>query len=278
MAIIVRKPTSAGRRHRKDVDMSGLSKKGPEKSLLRKGVYKRQGRNNSGIITVRHRGGGNKRKLRVIDFKRDKFGVAGTVITIEYDPMRSARIALVNYADGEKRYVLAPDGLAVGSTIMSGPEADISLGNAMPLSRIPVGTPIHNIELTAGKGAQLIRSAGSSAMIQSKEGDFVTVQLPSKELRLIRATCLATIGQVGNVEWKTVSLGKAGRKRHMGIRPTVRGTAQHPGSHPHGGGEGRSGVGLKYPKTPWGKHALGKKTRDKKKYSKKMIVRDRRVK
>lgn len=278
MALKVRKPSTPGQRHRKDVDNSALSKKGPEKSLLKKGIYKRQGRNNTGIITVRHRGGGVKRKLRAIDWKRDKVGVAGTIMTIEYDPMRSARIALVQYTDGEKRYMLAPDGLKVGSSVMSGTESDIALGNAMPLSRIPVGTPIHNIEITAGKGAQLVRSAGSSAIIQSKDGAFVTIAMPSKEVRLIKADCIATIGQVGNVEWKTSSIGKAGRKRHMGWRPAVRGTAQHPGSHPHGGGEGRSGVGLKYPKTPWGKHALGTKTRSRKRYSRKMIVKDRRVK
>lgn len=278
MALIQRKPTTPGRRHSRDVSNSGLTKKKPEKSLLFKGVYKRQGRNNSGIITVRHRGGGNKRKLRSIDFKRDKFDIPAKVTAIEYDPMRSARIALVMYADGEQRYMLAPDGLTVGQTVMSGESVDIATGNALPLSKIPVGTPIHNLELRPGKGAQLIRSAGSSATIQSKEGLFVTVLLPSKEVRLIKADCFATIGQVGNVEWKTTTLGKAGRRRHMGWRPAVRGTAQHPASHPHGGGEGRSGVGMKYPKTPWGKHALGKKTRNRKKYSKKMIVRDRRVK
>jgi large subunit ribosomal protein L2 len=278
MALKIHKPTTPGRRHRKDVDMSVLSKKGPEKSLLLKGVYKRQGRNNDGIITVRHRGGGNKRHMRAIDFRRDKQDVPGIVVSIEYDPMRSARIALISYKDGEKRYILAPEGLVVGREIMSGKEADIAVGNSMPLSRIPVGTPIHNIEITAGKGGQLIRSAGAAALIQSKEGAFVTIALPSKEVRLIKADCVATIGQVGNVEWKTSSIGKAGRKRHMGWRPTVRGTAQHPASHPHGGGEGRSGVGLKYPKTPWGKHALGTKTRSRKRYSKRMIVKDRRVK
>jgi large subunit ribosomal protein L2 len=278
MALKIRKPSTPGQRHRKDVDNSGLSKKGPEKSLLKKGIYKRQGRNNTGIITVRHRGGGVKRKLREMDWKRDKVSVEGKIVAIEYDPMRSGRIALVQYTDGEKRYMLAPDGLKIGSSVMSGVEADIALGNAMPLSRIPVGTPIHNIEITAGKGAQLVRSAGSSAIIQSKDGAFVTIAMPSKEVRLIKADCIATIGQVGNVEWKTSSIGKAGRKRHMGWRPAVRGTAQHPDSHPHGGGEGRSGVGLKYPKTPWGKHALGTKTRSRKRYSRKMIVKDRRVK
>lgn len=278
MALKLHKATTAGRRHRKDVDNTVLTKGRPEKSLLVKGILKRQGRNNEGKVTVRHRGGGNKRKLRVIDFRRDKIGVPAKVMTIEYDPMRTARIALLNYADGEKRYILVPEGLEVGQTIVSGPEVDIAVGNTMPLSRIPVGTPIHGIEITPGKGAQLIRSAGTSASVQSKEGSYVTVMMPSKELRLIKADCMATIGQVGNVEWKTTSIGKAGRRRNMGWRPAVRGTAQHPGSHPHGGGEGRSGIGMKHPKTPWGKIALGKKTRDRKKYSKKLIVRDRRVK
>lgn len=278
MAVKRYRPTTPARRHYSTSDFRTLSKKKPEKSLLVKGTFKRQGKNNDGIITVRHRGGGNKRKLRIIDFRRDKIGIPGKVLSIEYDPMRSSRIALVGYEDGEKRYILAPDGLTVGMTVMSGTEAEIAVGNTLPLSKIPVGTPIHNIELRPGKGGQLIRAAGSSAMIQSKEGEFVTVLMPSKEVRLIKAGCVATIGQVGNVEWKTVSLGKAGRKRHMGWRPTVRGTAMHPGAHPHGGGEGRSGIGLKHPKTPWGKHARGKKTRDRKKYSKKMIIRDRRVK
>ncbi|HSW89797.1 MAG TPA: 50S ribosomal protein L2 [Patescibacteria group bacterium] len=278
MALKKRKPTTPGTRHRITLSKEGLTGRKPTKSLLAKGVYKRAGRNNDGIITVRHRGGGVKRKLRIIDFKRDKTEVSAKVIAIEYDPMRTARIALLYYKDGEKRYILAPDGLKVGATVMNGPDAGADVGNNLSLSKIPVGQPIHNIELTPGKGAQLIRSAGVSAIIQSKEGDFVTILLPSKELRLVRATCTATIGQVSNIEHKTTSVGKAGINRYKGIRPTVRGTAQHPGSHPHGGGEGRSGVGLKYPKTPWGKHAHGTKTRNKTKYSKKFIVRDRRVK
>lgn len=278
MALKYYKPTSPGKRHRQDLSNTVLTKKEPEKSLLYKGVFKRQGKNNTGKITVRHRGGGMKRKLRVIDFRRDKMDVVATVIAIEYDPMRSANLALVKYTDGEKRYILAPEGLKVGDTVVRSNDAEIKAGNTLPLAKIPVGTPIHNLELRPGKGGQLIRSAGSYALIQSKEGDFVTVQMPSKEVRLILATCVATVGQLGNAEWKTVKFGKAGRLRRMGWRPTVRGTAMHPNAHPHGGGEGRSGVGLKYPKTPWGKHALGTKTRSKKKYSKNMIVRDRRMK
>jgi large subunit ribosomal protein L2 len=278
MALKYHKPTSPGRRHRQDLSNSILTKKRPEKSLLYKGVFKRQGKNNDGKITVRHRGGGVKRKLRVIDFKRDKQNIPAQVIAIEYDPMRTSNLALLQYTDGEKRYMLAPEGLNVGDKVVSGVDVEVKVGNALPLSKIPVGTPIHNIELRPGKGAQLIRSAGSSALIQSKEGDFVTLQMPSKELRLVLGTCMATVGQVGNTEWKTVKFGKAGRLRLMGWRPGVRGTAMHPNAHPHGGGEGRSGVGMKYPKTPWGKHALGTKTRRKNKYSKHMIVRDRRVK
>lgn len=278
MALKKYKPTSAGRRHRVDVDMKVITKSKPEKSLLYKGTYKRQGKNNDGIITVRHRGGGVKRKLRVIDFKRDKTDIVAKVIAIEYDPMRTARLALLSYADGEKRYILAPEGIKVGQTVVAGKDAEIVVGNTLPLAKIPVGTPIHNIELRPGKGGQIIRSAGSSAMIQSKEGDMVTLLLPSKEVRLVLATCVATIGQVGNIEHRTAKVGKAGRKRLMGWRPTVRGVAQHPGSHPHGGGEGRSGIGMKAPKTPWGKKALGMKTRNRKKYSKRMIVKDRRVK
>lgn len=278
MALKYYKPTTAGRRHRQDLDGKVLTKSEPEKSLLKKGIYKRQGKNNTGKITVRHRGGGVKRKLRIIDFKRDKKNIEGKVAAIEYDPMRTANLALIQYPDGEKRYILAPEGLNVGDMVMSGDEAVVRVGNSLPMSKIPVGQPIHNIEIRPGKGGQLIRGAGTNALIQSKEGDFVTLLMPSKELRLILATCMATIGQVGNVEWKTVKLGVAGRKRLMGWRPTVRGTAMHPDAHPHGGGEGRSGVGLKYPKTPWGKHAHGTKTRSPKKYSGKMIVRDRRMK
>ncbi len=271
-------PTSAGTRHQVRVDRSDLSKDSPEKTLVRKGFKKRQGRNAQGRITVRHRGGGVKKKERVIDFRRNKHEIEGVVQSIEYDPMRSANIALVFYKDGEKRYILAPAQLQVGDKIMAGESAEVKPGNALPLSKIPVGMPIHNIELRPGKGGQIVRGAGTAAQIQSKEGKYAVVQLPSKEHRLFRLDCFATIGQIGNRDWKNRKIGKAGRKRLMGIRPTVRGTAQHPDSHPHGGGEGRSGVGLKYAKTPWGKIASpGKKTR-KNKFSNKWIVKDRRVK
>jgi len=271
-------PTSAGVRHQINLVNDELTSGKPEKSLLRKGFKKRQGRGYKGHVTVRHRGGGVKKKERVIDFKRNKRDVMGVVKSVEYDPMRSANIALIYYVDGEKRYILAPDQLKVGDQIMAGEQAEIKPGNALPLSKIPVGMPIHNIELTVGKGGQIVRGAGTAALIQSKDGDYATVQLPSKEHRLIRVDCFATIGQIGNKDWKNRKIGKAGRKRLMGIRPTVRGTAQHPDSHPHGGGEGRSGVGLKYAKTPWGKIASpGKKTR-KNKFSNKYIIKDRRVK
>jgi large subunit ribosomal protein L2 len=273
-----RKPTTSGQRNRVDLDRSGLHSGGPEKSLLLSGHVKRQGRGFKGRVTVRHRGGGVKKKVRMIDWKRSKFGIPAKVMHFEYDPLRGAYLALVNYADGEKAYILAPENLKIGDTITSGDEADIKVGNALPLKKIPVGVAIHNIELRAGKGAQMVRGAGVSAMIQSKEGNMVTVQLPSKEVRLINGDCFATIGQVGNQEWKNRKIGKAGRSRLMGIRPTNRGTAQHPGSHPHGGGEGRSGVGLKYPKTPWGKHAHGTKTRNRRKNSTRLIIKDRRVK
>lgn len=276
--LLNRKPTSQGRRHQVAVKVADLHKGKPEKALLASGHKKRQGRNASGKITVRHRGGGVKKHMRIIDWKRTKHGVPAVVKRIEYDPMRSANIALLYYKDGEKAYIIAPENLSIDTEIVSGPGNDVRVGNALPLSEIPVGVPIHNIELRVGKGAQMARGAGIGAVIQSKEGDMVTIQLPSKELRLINSACFATIGQVGNSEWKNRKIGKAGRKRLMGIRPTVRGTAQHPGSHPHGGGEGRSGIGLKHPKTPWGKPALGKKTRNKRKWSTKMIVRDRRVK
>ena len=272
-----RKPTTSGTRHQVIIDRSDLYKGEPEKSLLAKGHKKRQGRGFKGHITVRHRGGGVKKKMRIIDWKRRKRDIAGKVERIEYDPMRSANIALVIYPDGDKSYVVAPDKLEIGNKIMAGEKVEIEVGNAMPLKNIPIGIPIHNLELTPGKGAQMVRGAGTAASIQAKEGKYATIQMPSKELRLINLKCYATIGQIGNQDWKNRKLGKAGRKRLMGIRPTVRGTAQHPGSHPHGGGEGRSGVGMKYPKTPWGKHALGKKTRNKRK-SNKFIIRDRRVK
>lgn len=273
------KATTPGRRHRIDTDRSDLHKGKPEKSLLKKGHKKRQGRGYKGRITVRHRGGGVKKKQRVIDFKRNKLGVPGIVKRIEYDPMRSANIALIFYKDGEKRYILAPDELEVGQEIMAGEDAEVEVGNTIPLSKVPIGMPIHNLELTIGKGGQIVRGAGTAAYVLSKEGKYATVQLPSKEHRLINLRCCATIGQVGNKDWKNRKLGKAGRKRLMGIRPSLRGVAQNPGSHPHGGGEGRSGVGRKYAKTPWGKIASpGKKTRKKKKASNKFIVKDRRVK
>lgn len=276
--LVTRKATSQGRRHQVAVTTPDLHKGKPEKSLMVPGHKKRQGRGADGHITVRHRGGGVKKRMRMIDWKRTKFGIPAIVKQIEYDPMRSANIALLYYKDGEKAYIVAPEGLSVGEEIVSGAGSEIKVGNALPLAEVPVGVPIHNIELRPGKGAQMVRGAGLGALVQSKEGDMVTIQLPSKELRLINGTCFATIGQVGNSEWKNRKIGKAGRKRLMGIRPSVRGTAQHPGSHPHGGGEGRSGIGLKYPKTPWGKPALGKKTRNRRKWSTKMIVRDRRVK
>jgi large subunit ribosomal protein L2 len=253
-----------------------ITRSEPEKSLLAP-LRKKSGRNNQGRITVRHRGGGHKQRYRLIDFKRDKHGIAAKVRSIEYDPNRTARIALVVYADGEKRYILAPVGLKVGDTIMSGPTAEIRVGNALPIYRIPLGTQVHNIELQPGKGGQLVRSAGVSAQLLAKEGTYAQVRMPSGEVRLISQNCLATIGQVGNVDHSNVILGKAGRKRWLGIRPTVRGTAQDPNSHPHGGGEGRSPVVMPGPKTPWGKPALGAKTR-KNKRTEQYIVRGRRSK
>lgn len=248
----------------------------PERSLLLPGHSKRQGRGFRGHITVRHRGGGVKRKQRSIEWRR-KLDVPAQVIRLEYDPLRSAHLALLHYADGSKAYILAPEDLQVGQTIVAGATVELKPGNALPLSAIPVGMFIHCLELTPGKGAQLVRGAGVAAVIQSKEGEYATVQLPSKEIRLIKVNCVATIGQIGNQDWKNRKVGKAGRNRLRGIRPTVRGTAQHPDSHPHGGGEGRSGIGLKYPKTPWGKHAMGTRTRKRSRTSSKYIVRDRRL-
>lgn len=279
MSIKKSKPTSPGTRHRSGLNFRDkITKKRPEKSLVKGRLKKTGGRNSSGKVTIRHRGGGHKRLLRKIDFKREKRDIEATIKAIEYDPNRKANIALLYYADGEKRYILAPSGLEVGKKVISGEEVEIKVGNAMPLKKIPVGTPIHNLELTSGKGGQLVRGAGTAALIQSKEGKYATILLPSKEHRLIRIECYATIGQVGNEEWKTVKLGKAGRKRHMGIRPSVRGVAMHPAAHPHGGGEGRSGIGMPSPKSPWGKRTLGKKTRKKVRYSSKFIVKDRRIK
>lgn len=276
MATVNTRPTTPGRRHEVKNDYSELTQGNkPVKSLV-KSKKQRAGRNSAGKITVRHRGGGNRRHYRLVDFKRDKREIPATVASIEYDPNRSAHIALLHYADGEKRYILAPVGLETGQTIMAGAEVDPKPGNALPLKNIPAGVPIHNIELTPGKGGQMVRGAGVAATIQAKEGDYVTILLPSKEVRLVNAKAYATVGQVSNVVHKTVKLGKAGKKRHRGFRPTVRGVAMHPGAHPHGGGEGRSGVGMAYPKSPTGKHALGKKTRKKNKYSNRFIIKDRR--
>lgn len=276
MPVKLYKPTSPGRRGMSVSTFEEITQTEPEKSLLAP-LRQKAGRNNQGRVTVRHRGGGHKQRYRIIDFKRDKHGVAGKVSTIEYDPNRTARIALVAYADGEKRYILAPVGLKIGDTVMSGPTAEIRVGNALPIYRIPLGTQVHNIELQPGKGGQLVRSAGVSAQLLAKEGSYAQVRMPSGEVRLISQNCLATIGQVGNVDHSNVVLGKAGRKRWLGIRPGVRGTAQDPRSHPHGGGEGRSPVGMAAPKTPWGKPALGKKTRTNKR-TEQYIVRDRRNK
>jgi large subunit ribosomal protein L2 len=273
VALKTYRPTSPGRRGMSGSTFEEITKVKPEKSLLLP-LKKRAGRNNQGRITVRHRGGGAKRRLRIIDFKRDKFGVPGRVAAIEYDPNRSARIALIYYADGEKRYILAPAELNVGDVIRSGDGAELKPGNVLPLRLIPSGTLIHNIELKKGKGGQLVRSAGTSAQLMAKEGEYALVRLPSTEVRRIHIDCLATIGQVGNVEHRSISLGKAGRKRWLGWRPTVRGSAMTPRDHPHGGGEGRSPVGLPGPKTPWGKPALGYRTR-KAKPSDKMIVKRR---
>jgi large subunit ribosomal protein L2 len=261
MPIKVFKPTSPGRRDMSGQTFEEITWSQPEPTLV-SGLKKRGGRNHRGKITIRHRGGGHKRRYRQIDFKREKFGIPARVVSIEYDPNRSARIALLYYADGEKRYIVAPLGLQVGDTVMSGPNADIRPGNALPLSNIPLGTQIHNIELQEGKGGQLVRSAGTSAQLLSRDHpQYAIVRLPSGEERFIPHGCLATIGQVGNVEHGNIVLGKAGRKRHLGIRPTVRGSAMSPRDHPHGGGEGRSPIGMPGPKTPWGKPAQGRRTR-----------------
>ena len=275
MAIKFYKPTTPGRRNMTTMDYSGLSKVAPERSLLEP-IKKNAGRNSYGRITVRHRGGGNRRKYRVIDFKRERFGVNATVQTLEYDPNRSAFIALVQYEDGEKRYIIAPQDLKVGDVIVSGPEADIKPGNALPLINIPVGTFLHNIELYPGKGAQLVRSAGVSAQLMAKENGMALLRLPSGELRNVPATCMATVGVVSNPEHANVNYGKAGRKRHMGWRPTVRGSVMNPCDHPHGGGEGKSPIGRPGPVTPWGKPALGYKTRQKNKRTDKYIVKRRK--
>jgi len=274
MAIKVYKPTINSRRNMSVIDYSGLSKVAPEKSLLAP-LNKKAGRNSYGRITVRHRGGGNRRKYRIIDFKRNKFDVEGTVKTIEYDPNRSAFIALVEYVDGEKSYILAPEGLKVGYKVISGENVDIWPGNALPLTSIPVGTFVHNVELYPGRGAQLARSAGNQAQLMAREDGYALLRLPSNELRKVPETCMATVGQVSNPDHFNVKIGKAGRKRNMGWRPTVRGSVMNPNDHPHGGGEGKSPVGRPGPVTPWGKPALGYKTRKHKKQSDKLIVRRR---
>ena len=274
MAIKTYKPTSAGRRSMTSLTFEEITKRTPEKSLT-VSLNKTGGRNNQGMLTCRHIGGGHKRKYRIIDFKRNKDGIIGKVAAIEYDPNRSANIALINYVDGEKRYIIAPKGLKVGAQIVSGPEADIQVGNALPLANIPEGTFIHNIELKPGKGGQLVRSAGTSAQILGKEEKYVTIRLASGEVRKILSTCRATVGVVGNEDHGLVSLGKAGRTRWLGVRPTVRGSVMNPIDHPHGGGEGKCPVGRDAPRTPWGKRALGVKTRNNKKASTKLIVRRR---
>ncbi|WP_273842325.1 50S ribosomal protein L2 [Rubrobacter calidifluminis] len=270
MPAIRYKPTSAGRRNSSVLTRDSVTREKPEKSLLRK-LHKTGGRNNQGRITTRHIGGGHKRRYRLIDFKRDKDGVPATVAAIEYDPNRSANIALLHYHDGEKRYILAPRNLEVGKVVMSGPGAEVDVGNALPLNRIPVGTVVHAVELEPGKGAQLARSAGTSAQIIAREGSLVTLRLPSGERRMVRAECRATVGVVGNQSHQNVRWGKAGRKRYLGVRPTVRGTAMNPVDHPHGGGEGKAGPG-RAPVTPWGKITQGQPTRKKKKPSDAMIV------
>lgn len=272
MAVKKYKPTTPSMRGRIGFTFDEITKSTPERSLVVE-RRKRGGRNTYGRITVRHRGGGHKRKIRIVDFKRDKYDIPARVAAIEYDPNRTARLALLNYADGEKRYILAPVGLMVGDEVISGPNVDIKPGNSLPISNIPTGTMIHNIELKEGRGAQLVRSAGGAAQLLAKEGDYAHIRLPSGEVRLVRQKCFATIGQVGNLENNNIKLGKAGRKRHLGFRPTVRGSAMSPRDHPHGGGEGRSPIGMPSPKSPWGKKTLGKKTRHNKQTDKYIVRR-----
>jgi len=274
MGIKTYRPYTPSRRQMTGSDFSEITKTTPEKSLLA-AKSKQAGRNNQGKITVRHRGGGAKRKYRIVDFKRKKDGIPATVVGIEYDPNRTANIALISYADGEKSYIIAPAGLQVGWTVMNGPEAEVLIGNCLPLSEIPVGTQVHNIELYPGKGGQLVRSAGNSAQLMAKEGKYATLRLPSGEMRMVPIICRASVGVVGNGDHNLINVGKAGRKRHMGIRPTVRGSVMNPNDHPHGGGEGKCGIGRPGPSTPWGKPALGLKTRKKNKSSNKLIVRRR---
>ncbi len=272
MAVKIYKPTSPGRRDMTGHAFEEITRSKPERSLLRP-LNKRAGRNFRGKITVRHRGGGHKRRYRVIDFKRDKLGIEARVASIEYDPNRSARIALLTYTDGEKRYIIAPLGVRVGDKLTSGPGAEIRPGNALPIARIPLGTQVHNIELQEGRGGQMVRSAGTSAQLLAKEGTYAQIRLPSGEIRLVRQSCMATIGQVGNVDHGNIKLGKAGRKRWMGFRPAVRGSAMSPRDHPHGGGEGRSPIGMPGPKSPWGKPTLGARTRRNKRTSKYIVRR-----
>ena len=275
MGIKTYNPYTPSRRNMTGSDFSEITKTAPEKSLT-SSLKKNAGRNNQGKITVRHHGGGNRRKYRIIDFKRDsKGGIPAVVKSIEYEPNRSANIALICYADGEKSYILAPEGLTVGQKILNGADAEVRVGNCLPLNNIPVGTLVHNIELYPGKGGQMVRSAGNSAQLMAKEGKYATLRLPSGEMRMVPIVCRATVGVVGNGEHNLVNIGKAGRKRHMGIRPTVRGSVMNPNDHPHGGGEGRAPIGRPGPSTPWGKPALGLKTRKKKKSSNKLIVRRR---
>ena len=274
MGIKTYRPYTPSRRQMTGSDFSEITKTTPEKSLLAP-KSRQAGRNNQGKITVRHRGGGAKKKYRIIDFKRRKDGIAATVIGIEYDPNRTANIALICYEDGEKAYILAPEGLKDGMKVMNGPEAEVKIGNCLPLAQIPVGTQVHNIELHPGKGGQMVRSAGNSAQLMAKEGKYATLRLPSGEMRMVPLECRASVGVVGNGDHNLINIGKAGRKRHMGIRPTVRGSVMNPNDHPHGGGEGKTGIGRPGPCTPWGKPALGLKTRKKNKASNKMIVRRR---
>lgn len=269
------RPYTAGTRQKTVSDFAEITRDRPEKSLVRH-KHRHQGRNNRGVITSRRRGGGHKRRYRIIDFHRNKYGMPGTIATVEYDPNRNARIALVNYQDGEKRYILHPRNLPVGTVITAGPEAEIEVGNALPLEKIPLGTEVHNIELIPGRGGQIARAAGSLAQVMAKEGDMVTLKLPSGEVRLFRKECYATIGQVGNVEANNITLGKAGRNRWKSRRPQVRGSVMNPCDHPHGGGEGRAPIGRNGPVTPWGKPTLGYKTRKRKKQSSALIVRQRR--
>jgi len=274
MAVKQFKPTSAGVRGMSRLENADITTDQPYKPLLKK-LKKHSGRNNYGRITTRHQGGGHKKHYRVIDFRRNKHGIPGTVTTVEYDPNRNVRISLITYADGEKRYILKPEELKVGDQVMSGPTAEIKVGNALPIKNIPLGTVVHNIEMIPGRGGQMVRSAGGGAQLVAKEGEYATLRLPSSEMRMVRSDCYATIGSLSNAEYKNLNLGKAGRKRHMGIRPTVRGSVMNPVDHPHGGGEGKAPIGRPTPVTPWGKPTLGYKTRKKKKATSKYIVRRR---